>query len=55
MADVWYQNLEKSFKINKYIERAFFSVDNTPKFDKTKCQLSFATDCILDADHHSIL
>ena len=46
MADVWYQNLEKSFKINKNIDRAFFSVDNTPKFDKTKCQLSFATDCI---------
>ena len=46
MADVWYQNLEKSFKINKNIDIAFFSVDNTPKFDKTKCQLSFETDCI---------
>ena len=46
MADVWYQNLEKSFKINKNIDRDFFSVDNTPKIDKTKCQLSFATDCI---------
>ena len=46
MADVWYQNLEKSFKINKNIDRAFFSVDNTPKSDKTKYQLSFATDCI---------
>ena len=46
MADVWDQNLEKSFKIYKNIDRAFFSVDNTPTFDKTKCQLSFATDCI---------
>ena len=46
IADVWYQNLEKSFKINKHIDGALFSVDNTPKIDKTKCQLSFATDCI---------
>ena len=39
MDDVWYQNLETSFKINKNIDRAFFSVDITPKFDKTKCVL----------------
>ena len=47
MADVSYQNLEKSFKINKNIDRAIFSVDNTPTIDKTNCQLYFATDCIL--------
>ena len=52
MADVWYQNLEKSFRINKNIDRAFFSVDNTPIFDKTKCQLSFATDCISNQVTH---
>ena len=34
MADVWYQNLEKSFKINKNIDRAFLALTIPPKLIK---------------------
>ena len=48
MVGVWYQNLEKYFKITEKNDTSMLALIIPHTINKTKCQLSFETDCTRD-------